>query len=396
MTVQTRPDLLTLSIGGRAYGGWASARVSRGIDRCATDFDFEVSERWAGEATPWRINPFDPCVVAVDGAPILTGYVDDVRPMIDGTQHSVRICGRSKTEDLIDCKPDIAGGQFSGFTLAAIARAVSAPFGIGVIDASGGLANNTFGDASLERGETAFAFLERLGRLSGVLLSDDVNGNLVLTTAGAARAAGSLIQGRNISVARAELTSRHRFSDYIVKGQHALGSPGGTASWSGAGGVGGGTAPPPSTVQTAQEAVAHDASVPRYRPCVVLAESMLTGAGMQLRANWLMQSAFGRSTSAEITVAGWRQPDGTLWTVNQIVPVTAPVLGVDRDLLIAGVSFQVNSYHGRVTILRVGPVEAFTPDPGEVKIKKHGGRRRGRGGSPNWNGAGDASGGTAA
>jgi prophage tail gpP-like protein len=70
---------------------------------------------------------------------------------------------------------------------------------------------------------------------------------------------------------------------------------------------------PAGTVQTTMQASAHDGDVPRYRPRVVLAESQLTQAQMQLRANWMKAYAYGRSTEAQITVQGWRQPDGSLW-----------------------------------------------------------------------------------
>ena len=35
----------SLTVDGRTYAGWTDIRVSRGLDRCATDFDISVSER---------------------------------------------------------------------------------------------------------------------------------------------------------------------------------------------------------------------------------------------------------------------------------------------------------------------------------------------------------------
>jgi prophage tail gpP-like protein len=378
------PDIVTLTINGRAYSGWKSLRVSRGIDRCVSDFHFEVSERWTGQATPWQILPFAQCVIAIDGQPILTGYVDDYAPKLGPTEHATEITGRSKTMDLVDCTPDIPSGQFSGYSMAAIARSIAGLFNIGVVQLADA-ASTTFADAQFERCETAFTFLERLGRLCGVLLSDDEQGRLVLTTAGGAQASGQLIEGQNIKRASATISSRHRFSDYIVKGQHSLGV-GGAETWGGAGGPSTVAAVPAGVVQTQMQATSHDGDVPRYRPRVVLAESQLTQAGMQLRANWLKQAAFGKSIAASITVAGWRQPDGTLWTVNQMVNVTSAALGVDQDLLIARVEFGLSASEGRITTLTVGPVQGFTPDPGQVRLRK---KRGGKAANcPVWTGAG--------
>ena len=372
------PDKLTLGINGRTYAGWEMARVTRGIGRLATDFMVQVARDRA-----WRIDVFDTCTLAIDDETILTGYVEEVAPQIHPVIHTVQIAGRSKVADLLDCAQDVPGGQFAGYSLAAIARAFAGTYGIAVVDQSDGLADATFADATVQRGETDFAFLQRLGNLSGVLLTDNAAGNLVLATVGTARAAGRLAEGENIGAATARLSGRHRYSEYIVKGQHALGA-GPSQDYSGAGGITTPAAAP--AVQTQMRAVAYDKGVPRFRPRVVLAESMLTGAGLQLRANWIAQVNVGRATQAEVTVAGWRQPDGSLWQVNQIVPVDAPALGVQQDLLVVQTEFALSAYEGRQTRLHLAPIEAYTPDPGSVKLHRK--RGAGTGGAAVWTGAG--------
>ena len=205
------PDIMTLTINGRAYQGWKSIRVSRGIDRCVSDFHFEVTERWTGQDTPWQILPFAVCQIAIDSAVILTGYVDEYSPKIGPTEHGVEISGRSRTADLVDCTPDIPSGQYSGYSLEQIARGIAGIFNIGVVVQATD-ASNTFADAQIERSETAFTFLERLGRLSGVLLSDDEQGNLVLATVGSTHATGSLVESQNIRSATCKLSAAKRYS----------------------------------------------------------------------------------------------------------------------------------------------------------------------------------------
>lgn len=399
------PDAITLTVNGRVYQGWTAVRVSRGIDRCVGDFDIEVTERWTGQDMPWRILPFTPCTVQAGSDLLLTGYVDDYAPSFGPTAHAVRVTGRSLTEDLVDCTPDIKAGQFNGYTLQAIANAVCAIFGITVVAQAEG-AQIPFATVQIERCETAFSFLERLGRMCGVLLTDNAAGNLVLATAGATLAAGRLVQGENFKAATGKLSSRKHFSDYVVKGQSGLAmSGGGGGGWAGAGGsaaivtesLGVTTVAPTQSaagvptgaVQTQLRAAAHDAGVPRYRPRVVMAESQLTLQQMQLRANWMMAYAAGKATEATITVAGWRQPDNSLWTANQVVPVTSDYLGIDQDLLIVKVEFSLDEHGGHQTHLTVGPVAGYTPDPGQVKVRKGKHGKGGRGGSGvNWDGAG--------
>jgi prophage tail gpP-like protein len=378
----TDPNTPTLTVDGKIYAGWTSLRVTRALDRCATDFDIEVSERWADQDTAWMIQPFAECVVSIGQDPVLTGYVDGYNPAFGRTAHTVRILGRSRTEDLIDCTPDIKSGQFAGYSLEAIARSICALFKIGVVVETDGAAG-VVADAKIERCETAFTFLERLCRMAGVLACDDAQGRLVLTRAGATRANGSLVQGGNILDAKLQLNVHKRFSDYIIKGQHGVGgAKGGGLDLSGLAGPGPAIAPPVHTsgkVQTDQEAIAHDAGVPRYRPHVTLAESQMSQAQMQLRANWQRAYAYGRAVQVHIDVQGWRQPDGSLWQLNQLVPVTSAFLGFDAlDLLVASVQYELSDHTGRVTKMVLGPIEGYTPDPGQVKLHKHkGGKKKG-------------------
>jgi prophage tail gpP-like protein len=365
-----------------------------------------VSERWPGQDEAWLVRPFSECVVSLGSDPVLTGYVDAYRPSFDHASHSVRIHGRSRTEDLIDCTPDIQSGQFAGYTLAAIARSICALFKIEVVVETDA-AEVIVADAKLQRSETAWTFLERLCRPAGVLACDDAQGRLVLTRAGATRAAGALVQGKNILRATAVIDVHRRHSDYIVKGQHGVGGArsGGLdlSELAGPGpaftpGAGGGTdvstdtgdawdvgeAGETGVVQTAQRGFSHDAGVPRYRPKVSLAESQLTQEGMQLRADWQRAFAYGRSINIHVDVQGWRQPDGKLWVVNQLVPVTSGWMGIDRDLLVAEVEYLLDDRGGRVTRLLLGPIEGYTPDPGQVKFRRQRGEghgRTGRGGS---------------
>ncbi len=363
------PDSLTLTVAGRRYEGWTAIRVTRGIDRCVADFDIQVTERWANQDLPWRILPFAPVTLWAGQDLLLTGYVDTYAPAFGPDQHAVHITGRSKTADLVDCTPDIAGGQYAGYSYAAICRAVAGLFGIDVVVLAPGAAS-VVADATIERSETAFAFLERLGRMAGVLLSDDPLGRLLLTTTGNAQASGRLVQGDNILHASASLTGHRRFSIYTVKGQHGLT----------AGAVG---------VLTQQQASATDTGVPRVRPRVAMGETQMTQPQMQARVNWMCSYAGGQATKAEITVAGWRQPDGSLWQPNQIIGVTSPWLGVDQDLLVAQVEFGLDANDGHTTTLTVGPPAGYAPDPGQVRIHKLRGRKgRGGGSGVNFSGAG--------
>ena len=392
-------ETMVLTVAGIQYYGWKDIRVSRGIDRMAADFDIALAASWGTDNKPWLVRKFDPCTVSIGTDLVLTGYVDDVEIDFDAKAHSIRIRGRSKTEDVIDCTPDLPSGQFNGYTLDQIARAIATPFGIDVVVATD--VGEAFPEATIERHETGFEFLERHARLRSILLSDDEYGRLVLTRAGADRATDPLVQRGvdpeaqykadpllqgvpperrgNIARARASLNGAKQFSDYFVKTQ----SGENFATWGGAGGIGSPSVTPvQNQVATATNGRAHDASVPRYRPHTIIAESGLDAAMAQLRADWQMRYNNARATKATITVRGWRQTDGKLWKINQLTPLVADWLGIDRELLIAHVTYRLGNTEGRLTEMVLGPVEGFTPDPGQVHVRKN------RGNRSDWNGAG--------
>ena len=226
----SQPDPVTLVIDGQRYGGWQDIVIERGIDRCVSAFQVSVSERWTGQDQPWQIQPFQPVMVLIADDLVLTGYVSAYQPSFDADSHTVRVAGHSKTIDLVECDVDLTSGQFSGYSVVAIARAVCQPYGIDVIDQTGGLADMAVENTNLQRCETAFTFLERLGRLAGVLLTDNEKGNLVLTTAGSQRAVGTLMQGGNILAGQAHIDVSKRFSEYVVKGQAGI-AYGATKGW---------------------------------------------------------------------------------------------------------------------------------------------------------------------
>jgi prophage tail gpP-like protein len=360
-------ETFTLTVDGQRYERWEEIRVTREIDRMCTDFNIMVSERFLADTTDFPIAPFMPCTVAIGADVVLTGYIDNYLPEVEADRHAVRITGRSKTEDIIDCTPDIQGGQFAGYKVDAIARAigqsVGKPYPIAVVVEVD--VGEAFPDATSERHETGFAFLERLCRLRSVLATDDEKGRLVLTRAAAKRATDALLQGPggNVQWAAGVFSGARRFSHYKVKAQQSVhGSTSPSQSWRGVqpgsvnaasadegaedefadeGDAVAGDAQVP--VLTEVEGTATDPGVPRYRPHVMMGESALDGPGAMRRAVWQAKYTAARGTQARIIVSGWRQSDGSLWRINHLVPVRIPFLSLDMELLIAGVSHVLNS-----------------------------------------------------
>ena len=362
-------DDVELVISGRIFGGWTEFRITRAMDRAAGDFDLSVTERMPTRAEAWRIEPFDEVEIRLGGDPVLKGYVDVAEPEIDAKTHRVRIRGRSRTCDMVDCTPELRGTEFRGATLPAIARALSRPFGIEVVaEVPDGA---PFGVEAREKTDTAWRTIERLGRLRGVICHDDEQGRLVLTRAGERRAAGSLELGRNLLAASARIDVSKRFSRYVSMTQRQTGA---AVSRDGDGDAGDSeeAEQPNAGVQVSVTGIATDPSVPRYRPKVFRAEGAGDTAFAQQRAVWAAATARARSLQVEATVQGWRKADGALWRLNELVPIKADWLRLDHDLLVIGAEFTLGQ-DGRRTKLTLTPREAMLPEP----LKPPSGRGRG-------------------
>jgi prophage tail gpP-like protein len=355
---------VTIIAGGQRFTGWTIADFGREIDRCASSFEITASDRWASAVPP--LLPFTPLQLLIGSDIALTGYVDAYAPSFVRSGATTSITGRSKTAQLCDVTPRIPSGQYANSTVAAICTGIAQLCGITVVVENDN-ANMVLPNVTFQPCETAFDLMDRICAQVGVLLTDDEQGRLLLTSAGSTLSGTSLVEGQNMVSASATISGNVRFSEYIVLAQANLAVSG-------------------SEVQNAQIASVTDSSVPLFRPKVFTSDGMTTQSPLQTQAQWQMNYAIGQSAKADITVKGYRKNDGALWTINQIQPVTSATLSLDSDLLIMGVKYNESREDGQTTTLTLAPVQAADPNPKAVKLRKKA-NRNGKTIS-NWDGAG--------
>lgn len=329
------PDVV-LTVNGTEYGGWKSMRLTRGIEQIAGTFELGVSELWPGEKIMREIAPGDTCTVIVDGATVITGYVDDVIPDYGDRDHEVSVSGRDATGDLVDCSAIHKSGKWAAARMEIIAADLCSPFGIKV---TAEVDTGAAAEWNIQEGESAHECLDRLARSKGVLLVSDGKGGLLITRAGKGGAAGvSLKRGENILRARLEFSFRERFSQYTVKGQGASND----VLFASA---------------TRQKATTTDPMIARYRPLIVIADDLIDGAGLKRRALWEANTRAGKSAQIAVKVQGWSYPSGT-WKPNQLVHLNDPWVRTDADMLIKQVTFTLDDT-GTLTELALVLPQAF-------------------------------------
>lgn len=328
-----------LTIAGDRYEGWTSIGITRSIESLAGGFEFALATRQYSDAPRWPLRTAAECAVHIDSELIATGYVDAIEVEYDAGNHSITVSGRDRTGDLVDCSAVTAPGSWTGRKIEAIAQELAAPFGIRVtarVDTGAPVKRFT-----LQQGETVFAAIERLASFRALLPIATVDGQLELIRPGDGTAAAQLVEGENILVGRARHDARERYSDYLVKGQasgddHASGK-----------------------AVAGPKASARDPAIRRHRPLMVIGEDQATPGSLAKRAQWEASTRAARAQSAQLTVAGWRRPDGALWTPNILVGVKAPGLFIDGELLVSEVRLGKDE-SGTTTELTVTPREAFS------------------------------------
>lgn len=340
--------MIELKVNGQKFNGWKTASVKRAINSFASSFDLTLSQKSLSV-------PLDAaCQVLVDGMPVMTGYIDEIKPNYAAASHEVTFSGRSKTADLVDCAAMFDTGQVMNDELSAIIRRIVSPFGIQLI--FNPIGSFPIVDFQLQQGETASAAIERLCSMHSLIYHDNAEGNLVISQAKIGLPVGTLIHKvedgskNNILSGGCTYSRRDRFSEYIVKSQ-----------MSGSDFTGGD--------DLSTEGRATDSDIPRYRPLVLLAESSMDNMTAQSRAVWEKSNRAGKSLSLDYTVQGWKNGNGGLWEPNSYVVVDDDFVQIKGKLVISDVSFNISADGGTTSALHLCPPEAFIPSTAQQNIK---------------------------
>jgi prophage tail gpP-like protein len=338
-------DDLTLTIGGQAVSGWTDIRITRGIERCPSDFSIGLTELYPGQLAQVVIQPGLPCTVSLGSDLVITGYVDRFTPSFSADRHSITVVGRSKCCDLVDCSAEWAGGQISGSSALGIAQKLAAVYGITVQCSVSGLP--IIPQFNLMLGETAFEVIERLSRYSALLAYDMPDGSLQLAQVGTSNAASGFTEGQNVQEASIDFSMDQRYSTYqaflqAVDVLSDLGDAGNLA------------------------ATSNDPNVSRHRTLYIVTEgSSGDPYGFALkRANWECVRRAGHSRSVRVRTDSWRDSSGALWAPNTLAPVKFPSLKlVSDEFLISEVTYSRTEDGGTVADLLLMPPDAFRPEP---------------------------------
>ena len=346
-------EICTITIDGQEYRDWKTVQVMLEFPGLFRRFQLSVSEQSPTPDTLGKaqIKPGQKAEVRLGGELAVTGYVYERQTAMDSGNHAVQITGQSLAGDTTRSNIDISklgnGGQFEKKSLVEIATELLKPYGRKVV--TGGdtsRMNEPIDDFQVRTGETPFQAIERLARLKGVFIGDNVEGDYSLygglggQTATPAKGA-ALIEGENIQWMRVTVTDLYLANPYITTGQAA----GDDQYWG-------------KKVAQREFRVAGK-GMDRYKPAVIPMERGLSRSRIDLelkrRLEFEIAWRLGTQIQAEIGVYGWHKPEGGLWRAapDELVYVHAPSAMVQQELAVQKLVFSQDVGRGTLTTLQL-------------------------------------------
>lgn len=338
-------DQTQLTVDGKTLTGWKSVEVDVGIEQMPNTFQIEASENSPVARDAVGIKEGSPCTVAMGADKVITGYVDTVIPYFNAGAHGVRLIGRGKCQDLVDCSAEWAGSQVSGSSAFEIAQKLAKPYGIDVrlLGAPGPIVPQF----NINVGDSPADVLEMITRHAGLIYYEGPAGDLILAEVAAEDAASGFQEGQNVQAASVVRSIAQRYSDYKCSLLSVDTS---------------------GLFQYSEGLFYHavkDPFVSRHRQLVLVMEGVTGGQELtKIRALWESQRRAGRGRAVNVTVDSWRDRAGKLWTPNTLAPIALPTLKLTgATYCISAVKYRYDLEGGRTADVTLMPRESFTPAP---------------------------------
>ena len=343
-TAADNENEVAISVGGERFRFWTSVTISLSMDTLdAIEFGapFEVNN--AKFRKTFRPLSFQGLVVTVGGKLLFTGTMLTPKPTTTPESRVVAVTGYSKPGVLNDCTLPASAFplEFNGQGLKEIAATVAAPFGLAVKFAADQGA--VFERVAVEPGGKVLQFLADLARQRNLVISS--------TFAGALLFQRSVRPGR--PVARLEegvspltsITPQYKEQEYY---SHVTGLQPTTLGEGGS-----------------QFTVNNPRLNGVIRPFTFTADDTL-GADAKSAVEAKAGRMFANAVSYSISVAGWRDPRGNLWTPNRTLKLLAPgaMIYNEYEFVIRSVSLTrvENSESTTMTLVLPGSFEGKIPE----------------------------------
>ena len=357
MAAQPDPAFVAqVFVEGTIYSAWESLTIKCDYGKGISVFAFAPVEGAYGVSyRGLRIKPGNAVAIKLAGQQAFLGWVKERVTSYDKQSHQIVITGESMTTDLAHASAVVQPGGLDGSTIAQAVRSVLAPHPIGLVLANlPPVASIPFERLAIQYGEKCFEFIERLATSRNLFISDDVNGNLVLSQGSPTPTpSAQLVEGRNILRATGKLLDPS------------------ACIWNKFNGTSQTAATDSSYPTRDNSATVLNPSIRSNLFGLFTAEQPMSAQELVGRVQHATMQALWPTVDVTITVPGWLRPDGKLWATapddSAYVSVFSPMLFPDVDgpvtLGIQGITFQQDSSSGTTTTLHLVRPDALSHAP---------------------------------
>lgn len=299
---------IALKTNGTTYKGWENISIAKSMQSIAFTFTMDIKR-----SEGINIDNNSLITILKDNKPFLVGYVDNIDIDIEDTERPMKIAGRSKAMDLIDCNI-LENRQYSNLNAVQIINDFIKDFNITV---TANIKLEPLSTFNTEVGETYFNAINRLCKQLNLLPISTNDGNIELVKNKNIQNGTILKKFKSLKFTR-NFTSR--FNSYTFKQETA--------------------------VKDISDGIIKDGEVKRHRPFVGVNTEDKTNYDM---ANWKKNNDISNSILLEGTITGWdleintiakieREPVNGYFLVNDIIyskgdnGTISKVKFVDRNL----------------------------------------------------------------
>jgi prophage tail gpP-like protein len=355
-------DTVTLLIGGKAHDAWEGYSIDSDLILPADDFQLTVSYGADGQL-PDFVFEGARAQVMINDAIVLDGIIDTIEEEVSKENMMVELGGRDRASQLLDCSVPLL--HLQNATLADIIKQAVTPLGIKAVQYKA-KPSDPRQTVHTEPGQSAWEWLKAACEANQVWPWMAPDGTLVIGQPDYTSApVATLIMRRNgdgNNVLRVRRTrSLHQvWSEVTVLGQ-SQGEDG-------------------EVGQNDLHGVAKDASVPLYRPHVVVDGNCESDALANRRAAKILADGKMARDKIAVTVQGHRiDDDGKLWEPGQRVQLLSEPHGIDAVYFVIKRTFTLSRNDGTQTQLHLIADGTWLLNLGFVKAKRRSdyGTRRG-------------------
>lgn len=335
-----------LTVGGNQFEDWTSIWVQRTWGNSYDQFKFTCAER--DGATASQVNasaqfkPGDECQIELAGKLALKGIIVSRQTAYDANSRGVQLQGTNETWAYATSSVVHKTNSFDGKTYKEIVDEVLGPTGV-KYDFKGEPPQDIFRYCHSEKGETNFAFLERLAKNVNVIITCTKDGEFLFVCEKVDGNQGQLIEGGNILKMQCIISMEQAYKKFIVQGQSNADDK-------------------QKYRKVSEQEETGDGNFPgKYRIKIIPMEQPdYDGSGVKKRLRSEQAWEIGAMFNATIVVYGW-QPDGVgpLWEPGRYVTVKSPMAMLDDAMVIQSVTYTQDNNSGSLSTLVCVSENAF-------------------------------------